>query len=194
MLGLVLCGGQSTRMGADKGLIIQDNITWALTAADKLAEFGIDVAFSINSKQESDYEKSLEGRQLIKDNATISVKGPLSGLLAAHINHSTADIFVLACDLLLMQKQLLHEVLLASSTQPDFDAYLFKNDNEYEPLCGIYKATALSVIYNMHLQYSLARHSMKYALEQLNVFSIPVKEQNLAFFKNFNSHAERNGL
>jgi molybdenum cofactor guanylyltransferase len=194
MLGLILCGGQSTRMGTDKGLILHDTFIWATTAANKLASLGIPVVFSINSTQETDYKKNLPAEELIKDNSNLTIKGPLTGLLSAHLINPNENIFVLACDLLQMQTHLLQELLLASVTQPAFDAYLFKNENEYEPLCGIYKATALNGIYTLYQQHSLSRHSMKFALEHLNVFSIPVKEQNLTFFKNFNTHAERNGL
>ena len=32
MIGVALCGGQSTRMGADKGLLMQNDLTWVDTA------------------------------------------------------------------------------------------------------------------------------------------------------------------
>jgi molybdenum cofactor guanylyltransferase len=194
MLGLILCGGKSSRMGTDKGLILHNSFTWATTAAKKLASLDIPVVFSINSEQESDYKKSLPAEVLVKDNSTLLIKGPLAGLLSSHLLKPTEDIFVFACDLLQMQTHLLQELLLASLNQPGFGAYLFKNENEYEPLCGIYKAAALAGIYTLYQQNSLSRHSMKFALEHLRVFSIPVKEHNLIFFKNFNSHADRNGL
>ena len=37
MLGIVLCGGNSSRMGSDKGLLNLQAKTWAQTSIDKFA-------------------------------------------------------------------------------------------------------------------------------------------------------------
>jgi molybdopterin-guanine dinucleotide biosynthesis protein A len=36
MIGLVLCGGQSSRMGTDKDFIKSEDKTWVQTAANKI--------------------------------------------------------------------------------------------------------------------------------------------------------------
>jgi molybdenum cofactor guanylyltransferase len=51
MLGIVLCGGQSSRMGTDKGMIDTNGKRWASVARDKLATLGIAVKFSVNARQ-----------------------------------------------------------------------------------------------------------------------------------------------
>jgi molybdopterin-guanine dinucleotide biosynthesis protein A len=38
MLGIILCGGQSLRMGRDKGLLKLEAKTWAQTAIDKMLD------------------------------------------------------------------------------------------------------------------------------------------------------------
>ncbi|GGH03134.1 NTP transferase domain-containing protein [Pedobacter zeae] len=48
MLGIVLCGGQSLRMGTDKGLLIHQDKLWAQVAADKLSVLDLLVNFSVN--------------------------------------------------------------------------------------------------------------------------------------------------
>ena len=55
MLGLILCGGQSQRMGSDKGLMKLHEKSWAQLAADKLAAAGIPVKLSVNEQQLSLY-------------------------------------------------------------------------------------------------------------------------------------------
>ncbi len=37
IVGVVICGGQSSRMGSDKGLLKLEAKTWAQTAIDKMA-------------------------------------------------------------------------------------------------------------------------------------------------------------
>ncbi|MES1226406.1 MAG: NTP transferase domain-containing protein, partial [Bacteroidota bacterium] len=38
MIGVILCGGQSVRMGADKGMLRLQTKTWAQIAVDKMAQ------------------------------------------------------------------------------------------------------------------------------------------------------------
>ena len=48
LLGVVLCGGQSKRMGSDKGLLVKDGKPWAMCIADKLEKAALPVVVSIN--------------------------------------------------------------------------------------------------------------------------------------------------
>ncbi len=47
MIGLILCGGQSSRMGSDKGLLKLEAKTWAQTAIDKMEILHIPVKISV---------------------------------------------------------------------------------------------------------------------------------------------------
>ena len=51
MIGVVLCGGQSTRMGSDKGLMKYKSFSFAELAISKLAEFIEQVVLSVNAAQ-----------------------------------------------------------------------------------------------------------------------------------------------
>jgi molybdenum cofactor guanylyltransferase len=193
MLGVVMCGGQSTRMGADKGLLKFEETTWAQIAAEKLSTLGLSVLFSVNENQYPSYLSFFTPAQLIKDDVSLTIKGPLCGVLSVHLKKPGEDLLIVACDLPLMDINLLKE-LINQHKQATDEAIVFTNDNTVEPLCAIYTSAALSKIYQLHLASQLSKYSMKYMLEQLTVHKIPLKEYQLNSFKNFNAHADLNGL
>jgi molybdenum cofactor guanylyltransferase len=194
MLGIILCGGQSSRMGSDKGLLVHEAKTWAQTALDKLSVLEIPVKFSINPKQQSEYAKVFTPEMLIIDDSALSIKGPLLGVLSAHLQNSDDDLFLLACDLPLMEPFILKELLAVYHTYKQYEAYIFTNDNEPEPLCGIYTSKGPAKIIALQKQNKLIKHSMKFILSQLSVHSTIIQEEQKKCFRNFNAHAQLNGL
>jgi len=194
MLGIILCGGQSSRMGSDKGLLKLDANTWAQTAIDKMAVLNIPVKISVNSKQYPDYEAVFPPTDLITDDSTLSLKGPLLGVLSSHLKFPQEDLFILACDMPLMEPSLLYTLSTYYQQDPSFNVYIFTNEGEPEPLCGIYKAKGLSIILDMLASGTLSKHSMKFMLEQLDTRAIPAADEQKKFFRNFNAHAALNGL
>src|SRR5688572_17949633 len=103
MLGIILSGGQSSRMGQDKGLLKLEAKTWAQTAIDKLSILNFPVKISVNRSQFSQYAEVFSPADLIEDNETLSLKGPLLGVLSAHVHYPDEDLFILACDMPLME-------------------------------------------------------------------------------------------
>jgi molybdopterin-guanine dinucleotide biosynthesis protein A len=193
MTGVVLCGGQSTRMGTDKGLLKLQAGTWAQTAVDKMAELSLPVVVSVNEEQYNSYSTVFTIEQLVKDNETINIRGPLRGVLSVHDQYPDADLFVLACDMPLMEAAVLKQLFRYYEMQTA-DAFVYTNDGVYEPLCGIYTAKGLSHIRGLQKTNQLLKHSMKYMLEHVNTFSIPLTTDQKKYFRNFNAHAELNGL
>jgi molybdenum cofactor guanylyltransferase len=194
MLGVILCGGQSSRMGNDKGLLKLEANTWAQTAIDKMAVLNISVKISVNSKQYPDYEAVFPATDLITDDTTLALKGPLLGVLSSHLQFPQEDLFILACDMPLMEPSLLNKLFIQYQQDPSFNAYVFTNEGEPEPLCGIYKAKGLSIILDMLVSGRLSKHSMKFMLDHLETITVPATDEQKKFFRNFNAHAELNGL
>ena len=194
MLGIILCGGQSLRMGADKGLLSHQDKLWAQISADKLALLQIPVKFSVNPTQQETYAGYFGNTALIVDHPSLDIKGPLLGVLSAHLLNPEQDLFLLACDLLLMESRLLEKLYKVYAQPGAFGAYIFTKDGQQEPLCGIYTASGLKVIMGLVQTTRLAKHSMKFVLSQLEVCEIAIDDLDYRFFGNFNSHAEINGL
>ena len=187
MLGVILCGGESSRMGADKGLIHFQDKTWTQLALEKIEELGIPVVVSISRRQKEKYERLLPKNTLIVDDSTIALMGPVAAVLNVHLKYPAEDLFVLACDLPLMEFSVLDELYRLYVIKNLFQAFVYTNDGEPEPLCGIYTARGLALIYNMYHTHTLEKQSMKYILGQLLVYSMPVPENKKQCFRNFNS-------
>ena len=194
MTGVVLCGGESTRMGTDKGMLKSHANTWAEAAVDKLKALPIDAKISVNTKQFADYSNVFPVDILIADNDSLKIKGPLCGILSAHIQHPSQDLLGLACDMPLIESEILEELLTYYRLHPDAEAYVFTNDSDPEPLCAIYKAKGLTHIHHLYKTGHLPKHSMKNMLESISTFLIPLPSDKKKLFSNFNPHAELNGL
>jgi len=194
MLGVVLCGGQSLRMGTDKGLLSHQDKLWAQMAADKLSSLNLPVRFSVNPSQQETYASYFENEQLIVDDTSLDIRGPLLGVISTHLSNPEEDLFLLACDMLLMETRLLEKLMHSVKADDAFEAYIFTKDGQQEPLCGIYKVEGLKQIVRLLQTNGLAKHSMKYVLSNLRVCEIAIEDQDYRYFSNFNSHAEINGL
>jgi molybdopterin-guanine dinucleotide biosynthesis protein A len=194
MLGIILCGGKSSRMGSDKGLLIHEAKTWAQTALEKLSVLKIPIQLSVNEKQLEGYAKVFKSEMLVVDNSTLDIRGPLLGVLSAHLRHPDKNLFVMACDLPLMDANLLKELFSLYQQSKKYDAYIFTTDKEPEPLCGIYTAKALKKIIALHKEGKLVKHSMKFILSKLIVCEIAAHDTQKIYFRNFNAHADINGL
>jgi len=183
MTGVVLCGGQSTRMNADKGLLQKNNITWAQHTANKFSDLHLPFIVSLNQQQPHFYASLFNAEKLLVDDKDMTVKGPLLGLLSVHQQLPEEDLFVLACDMQEITKDLLQNLLNAYKQGYD-DAYVYITECP-QPLCGIYTSKGLAKIYELHQQ--LKRYSMMHVLELLHTKYMKAGEDLFRCFTNYNS-------
>jgi molybdenum cofactor guanylyltransferase len=193
MIGIILCGGRSSRMGSDKALLkTASGITWVQAAVSKLTTLAIPVHISVNQYQVDRYLGLFSIHQLVPDNSQLLLKGPLLGILSAHLQYPEEDLFVLACDMPLIEPAILEELHLHYLSNPGDDAYVFTRMNEPEPLCGIYRAESLRHLMSLYQQQQLTRYHMKFALEQINTAYYPATAAQQRFFHNVNTPADLN--
>lgn len=191
--GVVLCGGQSSRMGTDKGLIVTQSVTWTQLAINKLAALNLSVVISVNETQYSTYLLKFKDATIVKDHAAIEVYGPLKGLLSVHLKHPAKDLLVLACDMPHMHQQVLQELLMETS-KANSEALVFRSNEQIEPLCAAYSAKGLDKIYNLYLQGQLKKNSLHYLLENLKTTYLPVHPDWSKYFANYNSPSDLSSL
>lgn len=173
VIGLILCGGESRRMGADKGLLEVDGKPWALMLGEKIAALHIPVFYSLRHAQLDSYSRYFDGHQLIEDDA--AGEGPMRGLLSAHQAFPDKDILLLACDMPDMDPSLLSELLSAYASQ-DHAFYAYREDPYYQTFPAIYTARGM-VEWN-------AMNSLQSMLRAGDTYALPVNDP--AAFRNYN--------
>lgn len=182
LLGVVLCGGESKRMGSDKGLLLLNGKTWAEKIADKLKLLNLPVAISINKSQLEAYSKIFRGQDLVIDE--LPMHGPLNGLLTVHQKFQQKDILLLACDLVEMDASTLIQ-LIEAYEKNEAEYFAFEEKNFFQPLCAIYTSKALSSLFGKLKSGSLPNYSFQHILN--NSKTLRLRPTSQKAFNNYNS-------
>src|SRR6187401_2467401 len=149
MQGVVLCGGQSSRMGSDKGLLMLNDKTWTQKAVETLRNFQIPIVISVNKNQYHDYSLIFPADTLIPDDPSLQLHGPLCGLLSVHFKYPEEDVLILACDMPLIDTELIKQLLTKYSTEIA-DAFIYTTNGEPEPMPGIYRSKGIAYIHQLY--------------------------------------------
>jgi molybdopterin-guanine dinucleotide biosynthesis protein A len=133
MVGVVLAGGASQRMGCDKALLAVGGANLPAMAAERLAAVCAEVAVADRGRRLLPYLLSLQDGP---------GRGPAAGILGAAAAYPGRPLLVLACDLPGVPAALLAD--LAGSTACDFAVPRWRGG--VEPLCALYGPAALVVL------------------------------------------------
>lgn len=182
IVGVVLCGGESKRMGSDKGLMDHNGETWAELVAAKLGSLKVPVVISINEQQLELYSKLFSTVELIVDN--IDIEGPLKGLLSVYQKYPEKDILLMACDLVDMDMGTLNNLLGQYHSMKGFDFFVYHEDYS-EPFCAIYTSRGLKPVLEKAQLYSLDKFSFQSILDEGNTLRIPITQKSS--FRNYNT-------
>jgi molybdopterin-guanine dinucleotide biosynthesis protein A len=140
LLGLVLAGGQSRRMGADKAALEIAGASLLARAVATLGQVVDDVHVSVATAQDDDPLRSEFA--VITDQ--LEDIGPAAGLLSAHMYAPESAWLVMACDMPLLDTATLRQ--LVESRQPEMAATVWAaaDSSGAEPLCAIYEPVTLA--------------------------------------------------
>jgi len=166
--GLVLAGGQSSRMGQDKATLILDGQTLAERARQNLQPWCDQVFISLRDSQD---RANLEGPFLFDQ---VQDCGPLAAFLAAHDLDSEQDWFVLPCDLPGVTAAALEALALALGSRAWVIGFA-QEDGHPQPLFGMWSAPALKALKRNFLAGT--RSPLKTALQVPHLFLKPEKSE-----------------
>ncbi|MCX6185772.1 MAG: molybdenum cofactor guanylyltransferase [Bacteroidetes bacterium] len=159
LVGIVLCGGESQRMGVDKAFIEYYTLPQYAYMSSLMKELVSDVFISCNHQQK---DKIPNNFNCIIDKDTYGNAGPMSGVISAFEKISNAALLVVGCDYPMLCYEDLLGLLKAREESVDVVCYTNPNSGFDEPLLAIYeKQCAISLqTYFKKDNFSL-RHYLK---------------------------------
>ena len=167
LMGLVLAGGRSTRMGTDKGLLSYHNKPQREYLYDQMRPLCRDVYLSIRPEQQ---ESIPEGFACIADEN--KYRGPLNGLLSAHHAFPDAAWLMVACDLPLIDQQVLEYLVARRNPKAMATAFATRKTGLPEPLAAIWEPHGLKAA-EIHLQTSESSCPRKFLLNTETTLVVP---------------------
>ena len=141
LLGLVLGGGKSTRMGRDKASLAYHGKPQIVHAWELLRGLGMEAFVSCRADQAE--AEGFRGLPQIQDR--FLGFGPMGGILSALALRRDAAFLVLACDLPHLDSETVSALIAARNPAKIATAYRGYQDLP-EPLCAIYEPAAYAAL------------------------------------------------
>lgn len=147
LTGVVLCGGQSVRMGQDKAFIKYHSKEQYASVADQMKLFTNDVFISCNSKQQIKID---ENYSYISDSATFADAGPMTGVLSVFEQLTDDSLLVVGCDYPHFTEADMKALIDAREETYDVVCYHNLESGFDEPLLAIYEQQCASLLLNFY--------------------------------------------
>lgn len=177
----ILAGGKSSRMGADKGLLIYQEKPLVAHVLEKLISLRGEISIITANPHYADF-----GYPLVKD--VVAAAGPAGGVLTA-LKHATTDtVLVCACDMPELSAGLL--LRMCAAYDEKCDVLVATVHGQREPLLAIYR-TAIQSQWEFLLHQGYRK--MTDFLDNLNTTSFEVTndpDYHPSMFKNVNTRED----
>jgi molybdenum cofactor guanylyltransferase len=174
----ILCGGKSSRMQSEKGLVYLGNKPFIEHILDSVLPISNSIQLITNTS-DYDYLPFQKTRDIV-----IS-KGPLGGIYSA-LEHSKNELnMILSCDIPFITNTLLLELIQKHDTKKK--ASVLADSLRIHPLIGIYSKKVLPV-----LKEALNNNDLKlmHFLDKISHQVIPICDEKSNQLKNINSIAD----
>ena len=171
--GFVLAGGQSRRMGRDKGLLLYHGTALVAHVAG-IVQLALDRSASVSIIGDEERYRGL-GFPVHAD--VVARSGPLGGVITA-LKWTESDWnLVVACDMPRLSALILRNLVEAAAGSRAVCVAASGSDREMEPLCAVYHGRCLPV-----LERALADRRLKMMdlLAELGAEPVPFPREMLA--------------
>ena len=193
ILGVVMAGGASRRMGFDKGEIQFEGQSLVERSALVLGSLCDEVVISV----QPDAVRNHGEFRTIRDRRAHS--GPLAGLESALADADAAArqraVFLLACDMPHVGVEVVRYILAAAKRNPGSAAVVSVLDRRRQPLCALYRVQALATVRS---QLESGDRSMAALLDVLAVTEVEIGPElpfyRADLFHNLNRPADLAGV
>ena len=191
ILGVVMAGGASRRMGLDKCKLEFEGQTLVARSGSVLAPVCDEVVVSIQPDSAWEYGSF----RAIRDRRARC--GPLAGLEST-LGEGAAggsSVFLLACDLPHVGTNVVRYLLACARERGDCAAVVPSIEGRRQPLCALYRANALTAVSR---QLESGERSMRALLDVISVLEVEISEELPFFrtdlFRNLNQPADLVGV
>jgi molybdopterin-guanine dinucleotide biosynthesis protein A len=168
IVGVVLAGGESRRMGTNKALLPIDDIPMIQVVAGLLLDVFERVVVVADNRSEYEFLNLPIFTDVFKSS------GPLGGIHSA-FHHTQADaLFVSACDTPFMTKELIHHVIGETS----YPARVASFDGRVHPLPGLYRK---EIVTELERSLSAGNRKLVDFLHRVGADIVPITP-NLLFY------------
>lgn len=167
MLGVVMAGGASRRMGFDKRNFEFSGRSLVERSAQVLRPVCEEVVISMQPGEvwESPSLRTIHDRR--------ARSGPLAGLESAleEAQTAAATVFLLACDLPHVGTSVVRHVLDCAHESKEYAAAVPTIEGRTQPLCALYRGTAMNAVRCLLEEGKRAMHDL---LDSLPVLEVPL--------------------
>jgi len=129
-------------MGSDKGLLTYKTGTaWAIYLSNILASVCEDVFISVRTAQKKNYSSYFPESKLVTD--VIENIGPAGGIISSSRQFPERNLFIVSCDMILLDEPVITEIYNKYLASPGFDFYGFEIKGKIQPFPGIFTGNLL---------------------------------------------------
>lgn len=182
LYGLVVCGGQSSRMGKDKSLFDyhgQPQRYYLYEMVETLCE---KVFISCNKEQAASIPKEFN---ILVDDAEFENIGPMAALLTAFKHYPDADFLVIGCDYPFINRHHLKKLVTADLSTIPAIAYYNKVTEKFVPLVAMYNHGIRPML---EANFAKGQYSLNSLLREINAYTINAKSTEI--IKSVNTNKE----
>lgn len=134
---LILCGGQSKRMGRPKAFLPYNGMTLIENMLDKMSEIFSEVLLVSNNSDEFEHLSA----DCVRD--IVPRRGPLVGILSGMLVARKEKCFVIPCDMPFIDADTVNKIVEQEQTAP---VVIYSCGAHIEPLLGVYDSALVSEI------------------------------------------------